>query len=156
VQELLTQVAVALATPVEQAVPHAPQWLGLLVVSTQVLPLQRISVPGQPETQVELEQYGVPPSALQARPQPPQLALFVAVSTHAPPHSVKPELQAKLHAPLMHAAVALPTPVEQVCPHEPQLFGSVVVSEQPLGQSVGAVAGGQLEAHTYKPPEAVQ
>jgi hypothetical protein len=57
VQALLEHAGDALATPVEHAVAQAPQWLGLLVVSTQVLPLQSVGVvEGQPETQLEPEQ----------------------------------------------------------------------------------------------------
>ena len=114
VHELFTQVAVALVTPVEHAVEHAPQWLGLFVALTQVLPLQRMSPAGQPETHVDAEQYGVPLSAPHARPHPPQLVLLVAVSTHAPPHSVNPLSHVKVHALLMHAAAALVTPEPNV------------------------------------------
>jgi hypothetical protein len=45
-------------------------------------------------------------------PQPPQLLLLVAVSTHAPLHSVKPSLHAKPHEPPTQAGTALATPVE--------------------------------------------
>ena len=150
-----TQAAAALGTLVEHTVEHEPQWLGLLVVLTHVSPLQRVgAVPGHPETHDDAEQMGVPLSAPHARPHPPQLVLLVAVLTHAPPHSVNPLAHVKVQALLTHAAVALATLVVQVCPHVLQLFGSLVVSAQPLGQTI--CAPGQFEAHTYELPDIVQ
>jgi hypothetical protein len=46
----------------------------------------------------------------------------------------------------------LATPVEQTVEHEPQLFGSLVVSAQPLVQSVGVVLG-QFEASGLELPD---
>jgi hypothetical protein len=66
VHELFAHVAVALDTPVEHVVVQVPQWLAFVVVLTHVLPPQRVGVDvGQPETQTEFEQYGVPLSAPQ-------------------------------------------------------------------------------------------
>jgi hypothetical protein len=103
-QALLAHVAVALAIPVEHAVPQAPQLLGLLVASTHT-PLQSVGVAtGQPETQVDPEQTGVPP--LHFVPQPPQLLVSLVSLTQAPPHSVYPLLHAMAHVPLTQTADA--------------------------------------------------
>jgi hypothetical protein len=49
-QTPLTQTACALATPVEQELPHVPQLEMSLVVSTQVPPQSDGVEPEQPET----------------------------------------------------------------------------------------------------------
>jgi hypothetical protein len=149
VHALPTQVAVALATPVEHAVVQAPQWLTLLVVSTQV-PLHSDMAP-QPETHEEFEQTGVPP--LQAVVQLPQWLSLLVRSTQAAPQALKPLLHAKVHALLTHAGDALATAVEQVWPHVLQLSGSVAGFEHPLLQSVEAGAVHPL-AHAYVLPDA--
>src|SRR5260370_8436186 len=58
-----------------------------------------------------------------ALPQPPQLPLSDVVSTHAPPHAVKPLPQPALQVPALHTSVA-PHAVPQI----PQFFGSDDVS----------------------------
>jgi hypothetical protein len=149
---LFTQVAVALAMPVEHAVEHVPQWLTLLVVSVQV-PLHSVGVAaGQPETHEEFEHTGVPPLHANADPQPPQLLLFVCSLTHAPLHRVNPLSHAKPHALLTHVAAALATLVEQALPQLLQLLTSLVVSTQLPLHVVGA-ADGQPETHEYAVPD---
>jgi hypothetical protein len=61
-------------------------------------------------------------------------------------------LQVKRHELDTQAGAALATPVEQTVEHEPQLFGSLVVSAQPLVQSVGVVLG-QFEASWLELPD---
>jgi hypothetical protein len=87
-QAPLAHVAVALATLVEQALPHVEQFCGLLVVSTQV-PAQSVGVDdGHPETHIDPEHTGVPESAAQTLPHAEQLFRSLVTSTHAPPHCV--------------------------------------------------------------------
>jgi hypothetical protein len=150
VHALLTHAGWALATLVEQAFPHVLQLLTLLVVSTHVLP-QSVGVdPGQPETQVDPEQTGVPP--LHAWVHMPQLFLSVAMLTHAPLQRVYPALHVKVHDPLTHAAWAFATLVEQTFPHVLQSFKLLFVSTHVPPQSAG-VAPEQPEMHKYVPPE---
>ncbi len=111
---LLTHVAVALATPVEQVWPQVWQSSTSLVVSTQ-LPLQSVGVAaGQPEAHEydvpDATHAGVPP--LHALPQLPQLAAVVNC-TQAPLQGVYPVSQANEHALLTHTAWALATLVAQ-------------------------------------------
>jgi hypothetical protein len=81
------QLAVAFETLVVHFFAQAPQLLTSVVSSTHD-PLQFESVPEQPDVHAEAEQLGVPASALQWVPQPPQLFLSLVVSTHALPHLV--------------------------------------------------------------------
>ena len=148
--ELLTHCAVALAIPVEHALPQVPQSLALLVVSTQA-PLQSVGVPdGQPETHFEFVHTGVPPLHACPEPQPPQLFASFVKFAQAPLQSVVPLLQVKPHVLLLHVAVALATEVEQAWPHVLQLSMSLVGSTQLPLQSMGATAG-QPDAHEYTP-----
>jgi hypothetical protein len=124
----------------------------LFAVSTQVPPQSVGVAAGQPETHVDPAHTGVPPLHAKDAPQPPQLLLLVAKSTHAPLQALNPLLQVKVHAPETHAAVALETPVVQACPQMLQLSTSVAGSTQLPPQSVGA-AGGQPEAHEYASPD---
>jgi len=151
VHALLTHSAVALATPVEHAVVHVPQWLTLLVVSTHV-PLHRIMLPEQPETHVEFVHTGVPPLHAKEAPQPPQSLLLFVKLTHAPLQALYPLLHVNVHALLTHAAVALATPVVHVWLHLPQLLTLLVVSTQPLLQIV-SLEDGHPVAHEYDEPE---
>jgi hypothetical protein len=97
----------ALATLVAQALPHALQLAALLVVSTQV-PAQRVgTVDGQPDTQADPEQTGVPP--LHEWPHVRQFSGSLVVSTHAPLQSVVPPMHLKLHSPFTQSALALVT-----------------------------------------------
>ncbi len=79
-----------------QGAPHAPQWA--------VLPLVSVSQPFEaspsqfpkgamqlPRPQAPLRQTGTAFGSEQRRSQPPQLAVFVWVSAHAPPQQVCPE-----------------------------------------------------------------
>jgi len=148
--EPLTHCAVALATPVEHALPHVPQSLALLVVLTQA-PLQSVGVPdGQPETHVEFVHTGVPPLHACPEPQPPQLFASFVKFAQAPLQSVVPLLQVKPHALLLHIAVALATDVEQEWPQVLQLLMSLVGSTQLPLQNMGATDG-QPDAHEYTP-----
>lgn len=112
VHELATHSAVAFPTLVVHAVPHVPQLVTLVVVSTQV-PLHMTSDPGHPETHVELAQTVPPLSAVHTFPQAEQLLLSVARFTHAPLQRVKPLLQVNVQLPPEHAGVALATPGQE-------------------------------------------
>ena len=79
-------------------------------------------------------------------PQPPQLLTSVSKSMHAPLQRVYPVLHVKLHALVMHAALALAILVEQGLLHMPQLATLLVVSTHVPLQSVGVPAG-QPETH---------
>jgi hypothetical protein len=151
VQALPTHAACALATLVEQAFEHEPQSLTSVVSLTHVLPQSVGVAAGQPDTQVEPLQTGVPP--VQASPQVLQLLLSLAVSTHAPLQSVYPALQASVHTLLRQTACALATLVEQTFPHDPQSAASLVVSTQEPAHRVGADAR-QPDVHEYVPPDA--
>jgi len=141
VHALPAHVAVALAMLVEHGFVHMPQLLALLVVSTHV-PLQSVGVAaGQPETHAELSHTGVPPLHAWPAPQPPQSALSLEKSTHAPLQSVYPLLQVTAHALATHAAVPWVTPVEHPWPHVPQLPTSLVVSTHVPLQRVGVLPG---------------
>ena len=83
----------ALAIFVEQTVPHPPQWFTSFVRFTQASPHSVGVDDEQPDTHVyappsapELEQRGVPASALHTWPQPPQFDAVVS-STHVFPQS---------------------------------------------------------------------
>lgn len=99
-----------------QRFPHAPQFVLLDVVSTQV-PLQLVSPP--PQTHWPFEQLEPVPQALL---HAPQSFGSLDVSTHAPPQFVSPAAQLVVHCPFEH------TPPSHVTPQPPQLFGSLCVS----------------------------
>jgi hypothetical protein len=61
---------------------------------------------------------------LQARPQPPQLARLVLVSTQVPLHCIWPAT-GQVHWPPLHVV-----PPAHLLPHEPQLFMSVLTVAQ--------------------------
>jgi hypothetical protein len=107
-QVLPEQRGVSFPASVVHWLPHEPQLLTLVVVSTHN-PLQKDWPFGQGATQAEPEQLGVPASALQACPHEPQLLLSLVVSTHPPLQSVYPLLHVNVHAPLPQAAAALAT-----------------------------------------------
>jgi hypothetical protein len=151
VQALPTHAGVAFPTLVEHALPHVPQFVVLVVVSTHD-PLQRVGVPpGQPETHVELAQAGVLLSAAHTLPHPEQLLLSVVVSTQMPLQRVNPPLQVKLQPPLTQDGLALAT-AGQAWPQLPQLLGSFAVLVHVPLHSVGTLDG-QPEAHEYEPAE---
>ena len=65
---------------------HEPQWLALLLVSTQAWP-HWVSQGWQVSVQLPPEQTWPP---WHVTPHAPQLAASLCTSTHAPPHSVRP------------------------------------------------------------------
>jgi hypothetical protein len=81
-------------------------------------------------------------------PQPPQLALSVWGSMHAPPQSEYPLLQVKPHALPLHVGVALAT-AGQACPQEEQFLASLDVSMHAVPQTV--VGDGHVRTHEYPP-----
>jgi hypothetical protein len=83
----------------------------------------------------------LPPLHAKLAPQPPQLLLSVSSLTHTPLHSEYPALQANVHAPPWHCAVALATLVVQALPHPPQFAPFVVVSTQVPPQISGVDPG---------------
>lgn len=124
--ELPLQDAAAFATVVVHAFPHVPQLAVLVVVSAQPL-VQSVGVAlGQPDTQAEPLQTGVPP--VQAWPQVPQLAALFARSTHAPLHRAKPALQVNPQVPPLHEGAAFATFVVHAWPQRPQFATSAFVS----------------------------
>lgn len=142
------QTAWALATFVVHFVPHEPQSLVLLVVSTHV-PEQSVSPAGQPLTQAPAEQVGVPESAAQTCPHEPQLFLSVCSLTHAPLHREYPLLHVKPQVPAEQVGEALAT-FGQACPQLPQFCVSVDTVTHVPPQD--ACPPGQPETHTGDPP----
>jgi hypothetical protein len=115
-----------------QRLPHVPQFVALVCVSTHCEPIIGPIPPVHAVSPLGHEQVPplhVPPAG-HALPQDPQFAVLVFVSTQVVPpigpmpvHAVSPVGQPASHAP---ATQVLPRP--QRLPHVPQLFGSVVVS----------------------------
>jgi hypothetical protein len=126
------QAGCAPATVVEQALPHIPQWLGLLVVSAHVPPHAVGAVDGQLATQdgaaADPEHRGVLP--VHALPQLPQFAAL-ASDTQAPLQALYSLAHANVHAPPAHAGMALAMLVVQALPQVPQWLALVVVSTHP-------------------------
>jgi hypothetical protein len=125
--------------PATQVMPQPPQLSGSLVVSAQPRAQHwRLPVHTGPPLQVAVQ---VPPTQLapagQALPQTPQLLGSVSVEEHPVwqhcwvAAQAGPPLQVVvvLHMLLMHWL-----PKAQTMPQPPQLFGSLVGSEHPLGQ----------------------
>ena len=110
--------------PGEHTVPHAPQFLGSIVVLVQRLP-QFIVVGGHVSVPMHLPPSHFSPGR-QAIPQAPQFATSVIVRTQRAPHNVSPALHiAPLHVPPRHA-----WPAAQTFPHAPQSVASVWRFEQ--------------------------
>jgi hypothetical protein len=84
VHTLATQAGAALATAVVQPLPHVPQLLAFVVVSTQMGPHSVGEAAAQPEAHAPATHTGVPP--LHTWPQLPQLLLSVCSFTQAPLH----------------------------------------------------------------------
>ena len=116
-QALPEQAAAACATLVEQAVVHAPQWLALVVRSTQV-PAQSVVDAGQPEAQAyvlpDAAQTGAPPSGAHDAVQLPQWAgwvMFVSQpSSGSPLQSAQPgahDAAGNAHRPKGHVVIPL-------------------------------------------------
>jgi hypothetical protein len=149
-QVLALQVGFALATLVEQTLPHVLQLLMSLVVSTHVPP-QSVGVDvGQPEMHVLVPpspapQTGVDP--LQATPHAPQLDVLFSC-THAPLHSVYPALHVIVQDLLTQAGWPLVT-LGHTFPQDPQLVGLLVISTHEPLHRVGAVDGQPL-THEYE------
>lgn len=82
----------------------------------------------------------------QALPQVPQLALFVARLTHAPPQAVSPAGQTGAHVPAAQSGPPLPMMGGwHTVPQVPQLLGSAARSTHRLLHSVGRVP--RVHAH---------
>ncbi len=155
------QVGCALATPVLHTFAQLPQFWGSLCLSTHAAP-QSTWDPGQLATHVAGEppsaeaQTGVPASALQPFPQPPQL-LLVFSGTHAPLQTAYPWSHAMVHALLTHTGSAWGTEVVhavQAATPVPHAVAVLVGSTQePLHK---IVVPGQLAAHAYVAPAAAQ
>ena len=113
-------------SPLLQAAPQAPQWFGLLWVSTHSVP-HLVAPPAHLMPHTPTEQTS---PVLQAVPQAPQLFGSVPVSTHLSVQSVVPA----------HLASHLPceqnSPVLQAVPQVPQLLGSKSVLVQVPLQSL--------------------
>jgi hypothetical protein len=116
----------ALATheaPLAQVVPHLPQFVRFVVVSTQA--------PFVPQAPWPAAHWQVPEKqnwlAGQTLPQEPQLIELPVVSTHEDPQS----LSEPAH-PLAHLLCEHTMPAAQAVPHAPQFFASEVVSTQPV------------------------
>jgi hypothetical protein len=140
------QLAVALPTLVVHLTLQ-PLQLFLSLVSLTQLPLQLESPAGQPVTQLDPEQSGVPPE--QACEHDPQLFLSVVVSTQALPHLVYPLLHVKLHVPVEQVAWPFVTP-GHLLPHAWQFCGSFCSSTQVAPQRTWPE--GQPDTHTAGPP----
>jgi len=141
VQALLTQTPCALATFVVHPWPQLPQFAPSLVVSMQ-LPLQREgAAAGQPETHEYAPpapaHTGIPPSALQLVPQPPQWA-DVEYCTQAPAQRLNPLLQAVEHAPSTHTASVFAMLVVHALPQVPQFAGVSRLTHAPSQSTVPA------------------
>ncbi len=131
-----TQAPLQALKPVEQAVaqmpllhrgaapphtiPHAPQFEGSLVASTQSPPHRRVPA-GHAHT---------PPLhtslALHAAPQAPQSSRLLERSTQDCPHAASCAAHPAAHCPRLHAGVEPP----QAAPQAPQLRGSAIRSAQ--------------------------
>ena len=103
-----------------QAVPHAPQLLTFVFVSTQA-PAQTIWPTGH--LQAPLKQVWL---FMQVAPHVPQLVESLFRSTQAPPQALSPPAQLAEQTPLLHTGVV----PEQTVPQAPQFLGSLVVSTQ--------------------------
>jgi hypothetical protein len=103
-----------------QVVPHAPQFMGSVLVSTHTPP--HVVDPAE-QTQTPL----VHASPLaHVRPHAPQLFRSDETSAHPVAHATSPAGQ--MHAPPAHVA-----PGPQLCPHVPQCAGVVVKSTHSPG-----------------------
>jgi hypothetical protein len=128
-QPLLLQVAVPLAIP-GHTVPHAPQLLVSLLVSTQPAP-QRISGKLHWKVQLPPLQTAVALSGgVQALPHFPQLDVALDVSTQEPPQLVRAP-QSALQVPALQTV-----PAAQAVPHALQCSESELRSTHTPLQSV--------------------
>jgi hypothetical protein len=121
--------------PIGQAVPHVPQFISSVCVSTQLLPQ---TLP--PSAQLHLPALQVS-GAAQAIPHMPQLLLSLCVSTHWVPHTVSPvpPSSGHLHAPPMQVVGSL-----HALPQMPQFLESTLTSTQAPLQTIFAAS---LHAH---------
>ena len=106
------------AWPPMQLVPHAPQLVRLVMVSTHSVP-QSVWPEGQPQLPFVHSR-----PAGQTVPQAPQLASSVASVTQAAPQAVVPGSHMALQAPIEQNWPP------QLVPHVPQFAGSDCVSMQ--------------------------
>jgi hypothetical protein len=102
--------------PLGQAMPQAPQLLGLVDVLTQAEPHTV-----EPVGQLHCPDVHMPPD-LQATPQAPQLLGSLVVLTHVPLQLICPPEHWEIHVPDEHV-----WPLGHAVPQAPQLFGSVWV-----------------------------
>ncbi len=123
--------------------PHAPQFIGSVVVSTQAVP-HIIRGAAQVVTAMHAPAVQICPVG-QTLPQRPQLrgSMFRMVHPTEPVpvgQQVLPAAHAQVHAPALQMR-----PVRQVVPHAPQLRGSLRVSTHAPPQRVWPV--GQIARH---------
>jgi hypothetical protein len=157
--------------PFPHAFPHAPQFLGSLVVSMHPSVLQHVWP--TPQLQIGLLQ-DVPPwgssvqhcpsmhvsgdDVEQAKPHPPQLFGSLVVSMHAAPQQESPGEHPETMQPFggaTHVPLLQESPGGQGKPQLPQLFGSLVVSVQPSAQqlsSPGQPVDAQVTFGGVQPP----
>ena len=126
-------------SPAGHVFPHAPQFDGSDVVSTQTPPHAT-----RPDGHAQVPFAHRNPGP-QLRPHPPQLRASVASTTHPPPHAVVPaEQPPDVHAPLWHTS-----PSAQPIPQAPQLPGSTDVSAQSPPHAVW------FAGHAHDPAEQI-
>ena len=121
--------------PPVQTLPHPPQLMGSVLVSTHAVP-HRVSVPQLHAPAVQLSPAG------QTLPQLPQFFASVPTSTQAPEQFVVPVGHVAAQAP---AAQTGEVPLHTL-PHSPQFWGSSRVSTQDEPQSFVPVGQPQLPA----------
>jgi hypothetical protein len=138
-----------------QSIPHPPQWLSLVIVSTQELP-QRTSEP-QSTSQVPALQTSLS-LASHALSHAPQCIASVDWSTHAPTDAQNISPVGHTHVPLLHDR-----PPVHAAPQAPQLASSVSVSMQlapqtvaPLGHSSSHVPAAQCSIGSHSVSQAPQ
>ena len=138
------------SSPVGQTLPQEPQFWGLDEVSIQACPQGWV---GGGQRQAPAAHVCIGPHLL---PHDPQLLSSLLGLTHDEPHVSSPVG----HPPAMQALLAHLSPVGQVLPQPPQLFGSEVrlaqnslQSVRPVEQWIGGGGGMQrLAMHTKPAP----
>jgi hypothetical protein len=112
-----------------QAIPHAPQCNGELLVSAQAPP-QSIFPPVHVLVQAPSEHTCPVGHAL---PHFPQFCGSLAMSTQSEPQLLNPGAHTAWHVPSTQAAEALPGATQRT-PHPPQFCGSLARSRQAPSQ----------------------
>jgi hypothetical protein len=119
VGQLLMQVELEQSSSGWQAMPHAPQFAGSLVVSMH-WSVQFMSMAGHVHVPISQVICG----SAQAVPQAPQFCVSVWTSTQfPPPQSTSGSMHIDVHVPLSQTWLG-----SHALPHAPQLLTSVVVS----------------------------